>query len=184
MARYILIDNGSGFIWGDSADLDGKPFAGTALDFAAALDRQVDPSAAADRAYVAESRADGANVTGYHVYRADWDAEPGKPPFPVVRDGQSQAEITAVTLDCLYQGFIRVVPRDGLYEYDLHAAYPNAMGRRDEPAGAEKEGREAFHQGILEEANPYPDIRATSGPTEDYVLWAIGWRKAAAGIIA
>lgn len=38
MARYILIDSNSGYIWGDSADLGGKIFEGNAIQFARALD--------------------------------------------------------------------------------------------------------------------------------------------------
>jgi hypothetical protein len=44
------------------------------------------------------------------------------------------------------------------------------------------EGREAYHANIPETDNPYPQIIATSGPTEDWVLWAIGWRWAAMGV--
>jgi hypothetical protein len=102
MARYILIDNCSGYIWGDSADLDGKVFTGTAVEFAAALDRSVDPSAAVGREYVEEARADNGSETGYHVYEAD-----GAPAF---HEGQSQSEAArAVKMSCPYDGFIRVV---------------------------------------------------------------------------
>jgi hypothetical protein len=41
MSRYILIDNNSGCIFGDSADLNGKHYVGTPEEYAAALDRSV-----------------------------------------------------------------------------------------------------------------------------------------------
>ena len=41
MSRYILIDNNSGCILGDSADLNGKHYVGTPEEYAAALDRSV-----------------------------------------------------------------------------------------------------------------------------------------------
>ena len=41
MSRYILIDNNSGYIFGDSADLNGKHYVGTPEEYAAALDRSV-----------------------------------------------------------------------------------------------------------------------------------------------
>ena len=41
MSRYILIDNNSGCILGNSADLNGKHYVGTPEEYAAALDRSV-----------------------------------------------------------------------------------------------------------------------------------------------
>ena len=98
--RYILIDNYSGFIWGDSADLDGTIFSGTALEFAQALDESI---GAHGRTYTEQSRADASNQTGYHVYRADVD---GSDAVTIVHDGQDQATIDAVTESCRYEGFI------------------------------------------------------------------------------
>jgi hypothetical protein len=104
MARYILIDNYSGFIWGDSADLEGQVFTGTPLEFAAALDKSVDPSAAAARSYEEVGRtALFANESGYLVYRADPGAS-----VPVVQDGQDQDMIELVERDCQYVTTIRI----------------------------------------------------------------------------
>ena len=100
MARYILIDNYSGFIWGDSADLDGAIFSGNAMDFAAALDASLGEHG---RTYTEQSRPDASNQTGYHVYRADVD---GSDAVTIVHDGQDQATIDAVTRSCRYEGFI------------------------------------------------------------------------------
>ena len=100
MARYILIDNYTGYIWGDSADLDGAIFAGTALDFAAALDASLGNHG---RTYTEQPRPDASNQSGYHVYRADID---GSDAVTVVHDGQDQATIDAVTGTCRYDGFI------------------------------------------------------------------------------
>ena len=99
MARYILIDNNSGYIWGDSADLNGRIFNGTPTEYAKALDESV---GAFDREYETHSRAPS-GASGYHVYRADVD---GSEAVPVVHDGQSQDEIGAVERDCKYVCFI------------------------------------------------------------------------------
>ena len=98
--RYILIDNYSGFIWGDSADLDGAIFSGTALEFARALDESLGDHG---RTYTEQSRADASNQTGYHVYRADVD---GSDAVTIVHDGQDPATIDAVIESCRYEGFI------------------------------------------------------------------------------
>lgn len=100
MARYILVDNYSGFIWGDSADLDGAIFSGSALDFARALDESVGEHG---RTYAEQPRPDASNQSGYHVYRADIN---GSDAVTVVHDGQDQATIDAVTESCRYEGFI------------------------------------------------------------------------------
>jgi hypothetical protein len=99
MARYILIDNPSGYIWGDSADLDGKIFTGTALEFAKALDESIGGEG---RSYAEQSHY-ASNEPGYHVYRADID---GSDAVTIVRDGQDQETIDTVTEACRYEGFI------------------------------------------------------------------------------
>lgn len=104
MARYILIDNFSGFIWGDSANLEGNAFNGTPLEFAAALDTHVGPHT--PRVYEDVSRdALASNESGYHVYRAG-DA------IPIVQDGSDEAEIEAVTINCEYVTTIRYIDAD------------------------------------------------------------------------
>lgn len=103
MARYILIDNCSGYIWGDSADLDGHVFTGTPLEYAAALDARI--GGADGREYEEVSRrALASNETGYHVYRADIN---GSEAVPLVEDGQDQEMIEAVIRDCEYVTTIR-----------------------------------------------------------------------------
>lgn len=120
MARYILIDNCSGYVWGDSADLNGKIWNGdfinadgdldhdpSPIGFARALDRSVDPSAAVGRQYEAVSRhALASNETGYHVYRADV-GRAGEMVM-LVTDGQDQEVIEAIARDCEYVTAIRV----------------------------------------------------------------------------
>ena len=85
MTRFILIDNNSGFIFGDSADLNGKIFSGTEVEFARALDESIGEYGR-DYALTHNPRN---TSTGYHVYAAT-DArnkvavgEPaaGSPPF-------------------------------------------------------------------------------------------------------
>lgn len=102
MARYILIDNCAGYIFGDSADLNGHIFSGTPVEFAAALDASIGEHG---RTYEDVSRhALASNETGYHVYRADVD---GSEAVAVVWDGQDQETIDAVVQACEYVTTIR-----------------------------------------------------------------------------
>ena len=97
MARYILIDNYSGYIFADSADLDGKIFTGTPTEFAAAHDASIGEPG---RTYEEVARhALASNETGYHVYRADVC---GSEAVALITDGQDQEMIDAVERDCDY----------------------------------------------------------------------------------
>jgi hypothetical protein len=96
MARYILIDRDSGYIFGDSADLGGKIFTGTPMEFAAALDKSIGVHG---RTYSEEGRRESGLASRYDVYRADVG---GSEAIPVVWDGQDQATIDAVERDCVY----------------------------------------------------------------------------------
>lgn len=110
--RIVLIDSCSGYIWGDSADLDGRIFSQDdayairedgdfALAYAEALDRSI---GGAPRTYAygnASTARDG--VTGYRVFRADID---GSEAVGVVHDGQNKDTIDAVIENCPEIGFI------------------------------------------------------------------------------
>jgi hypothetical protein len=98
MTRYILIDRHSGYIWGDSADLNGEEFVGSPVEFAAAVDAS---NGEAGRTYV-EHRTTNVAGDGYFVYRADL----GGRDVPVVRDGQDRETIDAVESHCRFVGFI------------------------------------------------------------------------------
>jgi hypothetical protein len=100
MARYILIDNDSGYIYGDSADLEGRIFEGSALDYAAALDASIGEHGCRYEMVRNDPRS---TESGYHVYRADID---GSEAVPVVWDGQDKETIDAVAECCRYEGFI------------------------------------------------------------------------------
>lgn len=116
MPRYILIDNASGYIWGDSADLSGRIFTPSglpsyggealingALEYAAALDANI--GGAEGRTYEIALRGEiASNDTGYHAYRADVG---GSDAVDIVRDGQDQETIEAVERDCEYVCSIR-----------------------------------------------------------------------------
>ena len=110
MARYILIDNESGYIWGDSADLDGRIFTGTPAEYAAALDASlgkpglVYEECSAHALGAIGSTHAAVRVSGYHVYRADIGASEV---VPVVWDGQDQETIGAVERDCEYLTTLR-----------------------------------------------------------------------------
>lgn len=118
MARYILIDNCSGYIWGDSADLDGKIWSGdytndhgelanddSPIGFARALDKSVGQNCRLTYEEVPR-RALASNEAGYHVYRADIN---GSDAVMTVQDGQDQEMIEAVERDCKYVTTIRCV---------------------------------------------------------------------------
>lgn len=97
MARYILIDNGSGYVWGDSADLHGKIFTGSPIEFAQALDESIGEHG---RSYEEVSRHTlERDDTGYHVYKADVG---GSDAVTVIYDGQDREVIRAVQDSCEY----------------------------------------------------------------------------------
>lgn len=108
MPRYILIDNCSGYIWGDTADYNGK--------MANAQRQSLGPVEAAreldelvvgcyGREYEEVSRYTlASNETGYHVYRADVR---GSDAVPTVTDGQSGEQIADVERECEYVTTIR-----------------------------------------------------------------------------
>jgi hypothetical protein len=113
--RLILIDKGSGFIFGDTAaylagssewsdDVTGDEHDVEALALLAV--RLLDDSIGAqgrEYAYVSYDPCD--TSTGYHVFRADIE---GAAAVPVVRDdGQDQPVIDAVKTNCAYLGFVR-----------------------------------------------------------------------------
>lgn len=107
MARYILIDHYSGFIFADSADLEGHIFAGTPIAFAVAFDLSINERG---RVYEEVSRSQlAANDTAYHIYRADVG---GSEQVGPIWDGQAQELIDAVERDCRYETTIRVT-REG-----------------------------------------------------------------------
>jgi len=95
MARYILIDRASGYIFADSARLSGFDHsAGTPAEAAQALDAEL-KNAPADYASVPR-RSEAAT---YDVFRAD---ARGSDAVPAIHDGQSQEMIEAVERDCDY----------------------------------------------------------------------------------
>jgi len=103
MARYILIDNASGFIFGDTADINGAILAvDTPIDACRALDEQVVHEHG--RAYE-EASSLASNESGYLVYRAD---VAGSEAVPVVHDGQDQDIIDGVQQNCLLVAMVRV----------------------------------------------------------------------------
>ena len=119
MTRYILIDNASGYIFGDTADLPRHTFAGdefpvdqnslTPQDAARWLDETVVKDFG--RSYECHSRAPDSNTMGYLVYRADIN---GSDAVPVVQDGQSRETIKAVERDCKFVCFVEATRRPDL----------------------------------------------------------------------
>jgi hypothetical protein len=101
MARYILIDNASGYIFADSADLNGGVVTGTPIEVARAHDECIGEFG---REYEEVSRL-ASNETGYRCYRADVG---GSEAVPVVIDGQDDEIIEAVERDCQWTCCIKV----------------------------------------------------------------------------
>jgi len=106
MPRYIIIDNNTGYIFGDTHNVNGKlAEAGDAIDACRVIDEGLG---------VYERRYEGVNFhrlatsteTGYHVYRAEAGAED----FPPVIDGQDRETIAAVERDCIYITSVLCLP--------------------------------------------------------------------------
>ena len=108
MARFIIIDNASGYIYGDTADFNGK-FAQAQTDGGAPIDacRELDEEIIRvfGRTYENVSSL-ASNETGYLVYRADIN---GSDAVATVEDGQSQEMIAAVVASCPLVATIRCV---------------------------------------------------------------------------
>lgn len=101
MARLILIDNNSGYIFGDTADFaDGRADL-TPVEAARLLDEKV--VGEFGREYREHSGSPSSTVTGYLVYRADIN---GSEAVPVVQDGQDQEMIDAVMEQCEFVCFV------------------------------------------------------------------------------
>lgn len=104
MARYILIDNNSGYIFGDTADFAAgrQSDINTISDAARMLDESIGEM---ERTYTELRSNPHTTGTGYDVYRADIN---GSEAVPVVTDGQDQDTIAAVIYDCEYVGYVEV----------------------------------------------------------------------------
>ena len=102
MARYILIDNGSGYIFGDTADFASgrQSDIENISDAARMLDESIGEYG---REYTTHDLSPMSTVTGYDVYRADIN---GSEAVPVVLDGQDAETISAVISCCVYVGFV------------------------------------------------------------------------------
>lgn len=104
MPRYILIENNSGYIWTDTADLPGwSETEQQPIDAARLIDEHIGvPGREYEFFRSARSAPDG---SGYHVWRADVG---GSEAVAVVQDGQDPEMIEAVERDCEYVGYIRI----------------------------------------------------------------------------
>ena len=98
MPRLILIDNYSGYVFGDTADYASFVAAGemTPLWAARLLDESIGEPGRVYEEYGPNHRP-AENDSAYHVYRADVN---GSEAVPVVTDGQDQEMIRAVVENC------------------------------------------------------------------------------------
>ena len=115
--RYILIENASGHIFGDTADMPNVPISTsggypmtqselTGRDGPILAARWLDEAKIREfgRAYT-EVYALASNETGYRAYRADAN---GSDAIATVQNGQDQDTINAVIADCELVAIIRV----------------------------------------------------------------------------
>ena len=103
MPRYILIEEDSGYIWGDTARL--PEFANTEqtpIDAARVLDESLREY---DREYKQVFPHEIRGQGGYLVYEADDD-------FPVVYNGQDRGEIEAVESACRLVCAVQCIPKE------------------------------------------------------------------------
>ena len=108
MARFIIIDNCSGYVFVDTGDLDGAARDETPLEAVARFDATI---GAGGRSYEEMARGElRSNETGYHVYRADVR---GAEAIPLVDDGQDQQLIESVERECQYITTIRCTSAEG-----------------------------------------------------------------------
>jgi hypothetical protein len=99
MPAYILIDNNSGYIFGDMRDIGGKSYTGADITPEAAartLDEHLNAGAAEYETYSPNYRQHGDDA--YHVYRVD---VAGSEVIPIIWDGQDQETIERVERDCV-----------------------------------------------------------------------------------
>ena len=100
MAHYIIQDAYTGYIWGDTRDINGAPYAADSIiDACRALDQSIGGE---PREYEEVSRLDG--DSGYIVYRVDIN---GSEAVAVIHDGQSAETIEAVERDCDLVGHVQ-----------------------------------------------------------------------------
>ncbi len=109
MPRYILIDNCSGYIFGDTVDMpgdhviDGRTMREWGDDATPIMAAQwLDEAVVGEfgQRYTEVSERDlASNESGYHVYRADIN---GSDAIVPIRDGQNQDEIDDVIQNCRY----------------------------------------------------------------------------------
>lgn len=105
MTRYIIIEQNTGYIWGDSADYAANAQSDlTPTEAARLLDESIGD---AGHAYSECNRYD-AGAT-YHVYRADIK---GSDAVAVIQDGQDQEMIEAVERDCEFVTAIKRASRE------------------------------------------------------------------------
>lgn len=99
MTRYFLIDNHSGYIFADTADLNGPARDESPTDAARRLDESVGEFG---RSYEETSHKPRDTRPGYNVY-ADVSMSDV---IPAVRDGQDQETIETVERECKWVSFV------------------------------------------------------------------------------
>lgn len=108
MPRFIIIDNYSGYIWGDSADFDTGNPDGTTDDICEACRRLDHSIGEYERVY---AEASSPPPSGYTVYRADIN---GSEAVGNIHDGQDPEMIAAVERDCEFVGYVEFHRRSDL----------------------------------------------------------------------
>ena len=110
MPRYILIDNATGYIFGDTADMPQHDLHDEVRNGSHSDDTMIAAARWLDEAEVGEYGRSyevvpslASNETGYLVYRTTLKD------LAIVTDGQDQEMIDAVTEHCRHVGTVRCV---------------------------------------------------------------------------
>lgn len=104
MPWFILIDNDSGYIYHDTAQIpDWEEYGDSEIDAARMGDESI---GIYGREYALLDANPSDTSTGYDVYRADID---GGEAVTVIWDGQDQETIKDVIESCEYRGFVKVM---------------------------------------------------------------------------
>jgi hypothetical protein len=104
MPRFIMIDSDSGYVFGDSADINGRILPCTnPIEACEGLDHSIGEYGRTYIEHYPDSDAARRGANGYFVYRADIN---GSEAIGLIHDGQSRETIEAVQRDCRLVAFV------------------------------------------------------------------------------
>lgn len=105
MPRFIMIDSDSGYVFGDTADLNGKLVpCSNPVEACHAMDHAVGEYRRTYREHGPDSHAARRGASGYFVYTAREGQR-----YPFIHDGQDKADIAAVQRNLTLVAFVETV---------------------------------------------------------------------------